>query len=494
MKTKLLLMLLLWAGVVWGQEAKCKKIEKKESNSNILVLDPFGIDTLNGQFKEGEFVKFKIKNVNIFKVNGYTKTVSSNIAFDIPSELSANLGIAKNTAQTNPIDITTMLEMMALSQEKKDSIIQSLTKEQTFAVVYNRILADMRKVKLFTELEDKLLNKLSDSIFVNECLLKDLAKSDYNAVYDKNEMEVEDKKIIINTLETINKNYVGLLDIYNDINKDKPQKAESKISGKFQSKDGNTTIEIKDAVISKKSELVFSKEVKEIEMSLKKIRSDSANVIKKAHAGIDLFHKINKSEFTIYTAPQQLNDNINVITPELRNNKGKVVYTYNPITIKVYNAWKVDFSAGYFLSFAGNDNYSSFSNSKGDKEVAKGKKDKIINALGGLMHVYKLKNPDCKFPQWGLSFGASLSDNTNIGFYGGPSLFFLEKNRMVITGGYSFIKIKKINLSNLISIAESPSYSFANKADTEIRYDNLYQGAWFFGVTYNLSNNNNEKK
>lgn len=487
MKIKLLLLLLLWVGVVWGQEYKCKKTEKKEPNSNILVLDPFGIDTLNTSFKEGEFVKFKIKNVNIFKVNGYTKTVSSNITFDIPENISALLkqdkvitNEQKVNGGRNPASIV------------GDTII--ISKEKMFSLVYNDIVSDLRKVKLYTQLEDKLLSKLSDSIFVNECLLKDLAKSDYNAIYNKTEMEVGDKKIVINTLEAINKSYAALSDIYNEINKDKSKNTDSKISGKFQSKDGNTTIEIKDAVISHKSEPVFSKEMKEIEASLKKIRSDSANVIKKAHVGIDLFHKIDKSEFVVYTAPQQLNDNINVITPELRNNKGKVVYTYNPITIKVYNAWKVDFSAGYFLSFAGNDNYSSFTNSTGNKEVAKGNKDKITNALGGLMHVYRLKNPECKFPQWGLSFGASLSDNTNIGFYGGPSLFFLEKNRMVITGGYSFVKIKKINQSNLIPIVGSSNYSFANNADTEIRYDNLYQGAWFFGVTYNLSNNNNEKK
>lgn len=326
--------------------------------------------------------------------------------------------------------------------------------------------------------------------------MKDLTKADYKAAYNKESMEIGDKRIVIETLGEINANLVSLSNSYNEINKDKPKNAESKISGKFQSKDGNTTIEIKNAVVSQKSEPKFSKEMKEIETIVKKINSDSANVIKKAQAGIDLFYKIDKSDFCVYTAPQQLNDNINVITPELKNSKGKVVYSYNPITIKTYHAWKVDFSAGYFLSFTGNDNYSSFTNSDNVKEVTEGHKDKIVNALGGLMHVYRLKeNPEGLLPQFGWSFGASLSDNSNIGFYGGLSMFFLEKNRLVTTFGYSYIKLKKLNTSNLKQIdADNPNYYFTNTSDTEIRYDNLYCGAWFFGVTYNLTSGSSEKK
>ena len=30
-------------------------------------------------------------------------------------------------------------------------------------------------------------------------------------------------------------------------------------------------------------------------------------------------------------------------------------------------------------------------------------------------------------------------------------------------------------------------YEFINASDTEIRYDDVYKGAWFIGVTYNLA-------
>lgn len=488
MKTILLFVLLLSVSMINGQKSKCGKPESSENNQKILVLDPFGEDKLNASFSQGEFIKFKIKNVNIFKVSGYTKTSSSNITFDFPKDIFANI----QTISNNP---NSFEEGYKKTLKKKKSIINSHKKEQDFAVVYKKIVSDLQKIKSYMQLEEKLLDKLSDSVFVRECIVKDLAKSDYNATYDKVEMDAEDKKIVINTLKSINENYLELSKIYNEINKDKLKNSIVKVSGKLQSKDNNTLVEIKDATLSQNNELKFSKEMNEIETGLKKIKSDSANVIKITQAGIDLFHKIDKSEFAVYTAPQQLNDNINVITPELRNSKGKVIYTYNPITIRTYHSWKVDFSAGYFLSFIGNDNYSSFSNSSGEKRVVAEEKNKITNALGGLMHVYRLKeNPNHWFPQFGLSFGASLSDNTNIGFYGGFSFFFLEKNRLVFTSGYSFIKIKKINKANLFFDNEHKNYAFTNSTDTDIRYDDLYKGAIFLGVTYNLSSGDSKGK
>lgn len=205
--------------------------------------------------------------------------------------------------------------------------------------------------------------------------------------------------------------------------------------------------------------------------------------IAKAQAGIDLYSQIIKSNFFAYTDAKQLNDDEVTLSPKLKFANGKTAYDFSDLTVKTYGGLKVNFSAGYLVSFIGDDNYNVYKNNSGvTVGVTEGNKNKITHALGGLVHVYPhLENS----PEVGFSAGASLATNGNLGFYFGGSVFFLEKNRLVLTGGYSFLKVKKLNTANLVPL--NNQYNFVSSTDTEIKYDDVYKGAWFIGVTYNLT-------
>ena len=139
------------------------------------------------------------------------------------------------------------------------------------------------------------------------------------------------------------------------------------------------------------------------------------------------------------------------------------------------------------MSFIGDDNYSTYTDSTGIAIGAvQSNKTLLTHSLGGMVHTYWDFITDF---DPALSAGASIATNGNIGFFFGGSLLFLEKNRLVFSVGYSFLKIKRLNKSNLNLIDKSNNrYEFINIKDSEIEYDNVYKGALFLGVTYNLSN------
>lgn len=53
--------------------------------SKIVTINPFGNDIMPGKIKPGSTVKFKISNVNTFKVKGHTTSKPLNLDFEVPA-------------------------------------------------------------------------------------------------------------------------------------------------------------------------------------------------------------------------------------------------------------------------------------------------------------------------------------------------------------------------------------------------------------------------
>ncbi|WP_241316876.1 hypothetical protein [Chryseobacterium arthrosphaerae] len=452
MKTKILLLLLLgWVGVILGQKkAKVIRIDLSKDKEIPSILE------------KNTYVEFLLKGVNIFKVSGFSTTKVENVEFEPPQWFLNNIKSA------NPDIAEVIVVNSAVMTVFDNGNKKSRTEE--YENLYNSVHDDLKSffqsyqlVRSQMLLDDELNFVVSDSIFIDSIAVVESSKKIYFSHFSHFDPTIEDYKKIESNLESLSLAYSQLTKDY------------EKFVG--------LTKQLNLSNFYNKDFLLASEIYKNVSLNTDKISL-------KANNGISFYKRIITTNFNIILPAQQLTEDVNIITPQLKNNKGKVVYSYSPIKFTTSGGWKINFSAGYFLSFIGNDNYTSYTNSLGNKEIAKGNTDKITNALGGLIHVYH--NDPETLVQPGFSFGISLADNASAGFYGGASLFFLEKNRLITTFGYSFIKVKRINKSNLSALADSDRYAFINVADTEIRYDNIYKGAWFFGVTYNLSNS--EKK
>jgi len=142
-------------------------------------------------------------------------------------------------------------------------------------------------------------------------------------------------------------------------------------------------------------------------------------IINNVNNGVDYYNKVHNCKFEVYTDAEQLNDDQITITPKLKNAKGHIIKEYNPVKIKTYGGWKVDFSSGYLLSFKGDENYTNLYDTSGIIGVQKNRSDNLKHSIGALLNAYSRNGKDFNV---GLSVGVSLpTDGTNIGFFWGVS-------------------------------------------------------------------------
>lgn len=362
------------------------------------------------------------------------------------------------------------------------AIIKEAKLKSNFLTEFKEFTISFQNIHQYVALEDKLASKLTDSIFIRDtATLKYNAKSDYDALYNTENAKTE----VTTKLNELRVSYANLSQIYDELNKT-PEKDSVVLSGKLVSDDKESTAEIKKAVVKQDRKKHFAEEMAFAKKAFETLSNTKTadSVIKKAQAGIDLYHQIKNETFVVYTDAEQLNDDAVTITPVLKYANGKTATEFKPITLKTSGGIKVNFSSGYFISFKADDNYSAYKDTAGNTIGAvKGNSNKITHALGGLIHAYPRW---INGPQPALSAGISLATSGSLGFYGGASLMFLEKNRLVFTVGYSYLKLKKFNTAN-VTDAGNDRYKFITKTDTEIKYDEVYRGAAFFSISYNLS-------
>lgn len=490
MKKKLIVLVLLSCITKgWGQE--------------IITINPFGNDSEIRNIKIGKTVKFEIENVNTFKINGFTSSKPLNIDFEIPAIFNdliqpktaedsltsdANLSgeldkIITNLSLKSFTTSTTKNDLIDLKKKYENERLKE--NESNFITEFSSFISNFNSIHQQIELESKLVSQISDSIFINDkvTLISNVTNY-YQAVYG-NKKALEANKETENKLNALMINYSKIVKLYDELNKTLEKDSVS-VTGKLISEDEKTILKVTEAYIHQNRKKYFSEEmafVKKTYQTLIEVKNRN-EIIAKAQAGIALSEKIVKATFKVYTDAEQLNDDQVTITPKLKYANGTIAHEFKPITLSSYGGWKVNFSSGYLLSFVGDDSYKTYKDVSGATiGVSQTNQDKVTHALGGLAHVY----PRWIYgPQIGLSAGVSLATSGNLGFYGGLSFFFLEKNRLVFTGGYSFTKIKKLNTSNLTFVSDD-KYTFINTIDTEINYDEVYQGALFIGITYNLS-------
>ncbi|MGV0854266.1 hypothetical protein ACTS9E_01600 [Empedobacter brevis] len=484
--------LLLCTGVAWGQE----QVE--------IVINPFGKDTIVSKIKKGNTIKFKINNVNTFRINGITETKPLNINFEVPEifknfialkteddellpTLSEELERIINDAKryNKNLDIASLqdvLDKIKKNETIKEKEINQKQSELEFVIFFSSFINKYHKLQQQIALEEKVSEQIKDSIFIeNIKVLKDNVKQYFNVVYDNKSKEDAKKEteLVINSLMI---DYSKLKKLYDELNKTL-EKESVILNGNLISEDKKTVIKIEKATVSQDrkkyflEEMVFAKKAFEIISDIK----NRNEIIKKAQSGIDMYNQIENASFIVYTDGEQINDDEVTITPKLKFSNGKIAHEFKPLTIKSYGGIKVNFSAGYMLSFIGNDEFVLKYNKEGEVVgVSQLTKNAITHAVGGLAHVLWGYN---NF-SYGLSAGLSTNTDAKLNFYGGASLAFLEKNRLVFTLGISYTNVQRLNRSNL-----NEENEFISPKLTDISYTAVYKPAWFFGVTYNLSNN-----
>lgn len=520
-----LLLLIFFNATIFSQKKKDK----------IIKIDPFGINSYHKKYDFGSTIKFQIKNVNVIrlrstgKIEGEGKSLNfkipkifkdiiedksfestqgpdseiidkmvtesnfiKNYAFELQELENAKSALIKSIEETNNTRTIQKLTKQIEEKEKEINKLKKLIEEMqtllastdSFLTSKKSFIEQLKKINNFLILEDLLNTELDrDSIFIRDIkLFKETSSTLYNTFYPNN----PDKPLteVSSSLEELMDSYSKMKMNYDIINK--TLEAETfTFNGELKDNNKQATLGVESAKITINRKKIFEEEMafaSQLRDSLAK-QETQTYITKKARKGINLAKQIDKESFDYYTNAYQLNEDNNTLQPSIVNEKGETVYKFESIDIQTHNRWKVNFSTGYLLSFISDDNYTYRKDNTGIIGVNNSNNNDIKHAIGGLIHAYPRLFDGF---QPAISSGVSIDGNGSVGFYFGGSLLFTEKNRFALSAGYSLTSVDRLDRGNL-NLNDSNELVFSNPNDIEIRYNNVYKGALFIGVTYNLS-------
>lgn len=395
-----------------------------QNTDQIIEINPFGNNKYPKGFKVkyNSTIKIKINNINPFLGKGIVSVVTSNHDHnDLKNTLEAFKGIfeKKTVEMTKGIDANTLFDKV----------------DKDFPVYYNNFF------DVYSRLTSLLSIKEKQDNYINSVLLiKDIDTF-------KNQVAR-----FIKPFDDIIANYQELEDQYRYL------------------RDANTT-----------TKKYYAKEWEDAQSKKEKVYSDgfikSISDVKQYAEQQSNFAK--QASFFYLDDARQIRDDKVVITPKIYNKTGdSVLHTFPDFIIVPTKKLRVNFSAGYLLSFIGSDEYGI--RYENDKAIGINKleKDNFSHALGVLSHAFYDFGTSLDY---GLSAGISLNTEAKMNFYGGLSVAFTQEKRMVLTGGISYVNVKRLNSSNV-----DKDMNFIS-SNIEINYVERYKPSFFIGLTYNLS-------
>jgi hypothetical protein len=257
---------------------------------------------------------------------------------------------------------------------------------------------------------------------------------------------------------------------------------------------------VEKAVLLKNPNPQLVNEMNEVKKKYKIIATDSARNMIYTQLS-DIINKIfiiNKSDFTYRLDPIIIDEDGKSFSFSVKDKQGKVLRQSPVLTIKTYNKYKLDFSAGFFFGSQQNDKYytqpgkaqflkpiTSDSIIKVDSTVSlvqEGSKQPINFSIGAMMNAYY----DFGSPiAVGLSFGISYPVASMPAFAGGISILLTAKHRLVVTLGGSYANVKKLSGENIAYSNDGRKYVI--DPAVQLKYDDVYQCGWFLGITYNFA-------
>lgn len=415
------------------------------------------------------YVQFKINNVNNLIYSADILAVRTNQEFDIPAVFQE---LAKGIIEK--VDTNSKNGLKELTDKKEPpSTIETF--EENY-LEYQKIVAELQKrASIYPE----LLKLLESNPFINDATaFKEEVRMIYEAVYDEN--SASDNELF----EKLDARFNEFKEVKLEMNR----MFYNALNNAIDQKKIQHEMVFRGIISIKESEwnLISTTYAKLSDETVRK------ELLQAMEAGRLLYAKIERTNFVLFTPVLKVDSDMMRLTPKLYSKKD-TINIKGDYVFRSRGGFKVNFSAGYLLSFRGDENFDLVKDTEGNSiGVKKGNTTGLTHALGGLVHIYPRGYRNL---QPGFSLGISSSDDGDLGFHAGLSLLATEsKNRIVLSAGVSFISLQKLNQGNLSRNEETGNLEFRTPTDTEIRYDEVYQPSFFAGLTFNLGKTTDEKE
>lgn len=459
----------------------------KSFTQTILNINPYGEAIVKTRLPYGSTVKFRITNVNPFKIEGANSVIKESASFEVPAAFSQLLAPEKVSGEFDSSGNSENNWIMETDIEP----VKLISLKNVFIENYNVFVSTLYKIALYNSIQGYIDSLLRGTYIIDTTTFKSNLKS-YMTSLNEGDPDINTlREKGIKAFGDIDHSYIKAKGAYDDLAK-KIKNEKVNFKGVLNNADKSVTLNIDSLNLTLIREKIFEKEIQFLTVMYDSLKFTNKRIalLNSINSGVDYYYTVRNTRFEVFTEAQQLTEDKVTITPKLKNAKGEILKEYSPVEIKTFGGWKVDFSTGYLLSFGGDENFTNLYDSTGVIGVQKNNTDDVKHAVGAFINAYRRTGRDVNV---GLSFGFSLpADGATVGFYGGISALILEKNRLVLSFGFAENKVKELNTGNLVrdnsseTVSGKETYKFSNKNYREINYDKVYRASLFIGVTYNI--------
>lgn len=474
MKKALILFLILLSGFAVTAQGPIT-IQKNE---------PVKFDSPYLKFSERKNIVYVIKGYNPFatKVNGKGESLELT-AYSVPGifkDITAALQVTTDSVDQLGVKNHHSEFQHSKPPEDPEKDLQLAVHKQKFLENYSAFIKTFQAIHALHKADERILAMMQDpaidSVTLNKNIsgfLKSIAGAD--AVRDK-----------IGSLLKEADSYFGNLKMHYEAINNNLETKNFTFKGKLTDEKNETSLEAKDITLSVKRNKLFEEEFNQASTRIKLLNTDSIRtaIIYKVNQAADLQAKAETTPFIMTYEPGNDIKDIRKDSIRIENLKGELIQSYGPYVFHTKGQLKVDVSAGYLLSFKGDDNYTITQDSTGKRQgIKKGNSDQLTHSIGVLFHAYWKFKGDVSV---GPTAGFSIPLENNVNFYLGGSLLFNGKSRFIISAGVAATKVKELNMANLKGSSNGHDYDYINEYSTYIIYDKVYRFAPFVGITYNL--------
>jgi hypothetical protein len=486
----------------------------------------------------GSFTIFQITDINKFLYKVEIEGKVFELQTPIPTELQTLFRLTPEQIAQRDAD-NKVKEAASIIEDDKNKMVAVKNKmDVKLQTVDNEKIADLSKTmtKLVRVCEEyyKKTSKLSEDVFSLKSArskLISIAQSDRSFSSIKamlNDVTIPDAEIVKQDFIALQQLYNKVEATYNEALK-KAEEAKKDVQNSLnEANEAAKTAGNEQAALPTNASTTKKNAAKEkIEgadilakdaLSLQKSTVDYAAEIKQASDGVEeadelisdevllslldevdfLYKELgNKNNFNVVSPPVQMDGdmvsyNVNItpcVTRTIGPNKSPMTFKFD---IPARRGLKVDFSVGPALSFS--------DNSKDDKyfleEVVGSSPDSVklkrldnnnslSPSLAAMMHVYSRGAKGFALGGlFGVGVGFQSSTELNVNVYTGISLVAGKREKVMFNVGCSWLRVDRIKNKQF---ADGTNYA-ASKITIGDVTEKVFKPAFFFGISYNLTN------
>jgi hypothetical protein len=234
-------------------------------------------------------------------------------------------------------------------------------------------------------------------------------------------------------------------------------------------------------------EIDSSKNVfKELSSAFNLLQLQRDSIIKRYDSTFAAIYDSIYSRRTIYIQPIQVSNNdISLLKITYRKDDKQQNDIYREIMLKNRYGFKLDFSTGFVGTGLKDDNFRLVPTPNTIKDTTTIKEDpkgKFAIGFAIMAHAYFRSGERVNFA---LNTGLMLNgSNQTINYLAGLSLPLGLEQRLVLSGGFAFGKVKRLTSGFEI---EKPYPSSILNLSSGVPYTEKWQNSWYIGVSYNIS-------